>query len=211
MTLKQLLSRVMRALPNESPDRWGTDDIIEMLNDAQNELAIASQKFTVQEYELDADYANVPFPDDVLMLMNVYWGQADSDTKAELYQDMDALPTYDEDGAGDEEDEFSSGAGDPRKYYVKDGRLILRPIPDTDGIVTTVYIKRPTLMADMADTPEFDDSEKYLVSHVLRRIHMESGSQMFQLWNMEQERDKANWLSGAGQNYQRPFRVKSVW
>ena len=200
MTLNQMIARVMRALPNLPPGAIGEQDIIDMLNAAQQSLAVISNRFVVQEVLVPAQFDTVAFPDDLLKLVAVYWG--DAKTKRELYPEKDRLPTDNEEG---------TTVGWPVKYYTKDKRIILRPIPTMNNTVTVAYINKPADMTEDNDLPKLDGSDEYLIAHALHRIHLEANSQAFQIWEIEKMKAEQEWRASSDQNYEVPFNVTGSW
>ena len=200
MALKQMIARVMRALPNLPPGAIGEQDIIDMLNAAQQSLAVISNRFVVQEVLVPVQFDTVAFPDDLMKLVAVYWGN--SETKRELYPEKDRLPTDNEEG---------TTVGWPVKYYTKDKRIILRPIPTMNNTVTVAYINKPADMTEDNDLPELDGSDEYLIAHALHRIHLEANSQAFQIWEIEKMRAEQEWRASSDQNYEVPFNVTGSW
>ena len=53
MTLKKLIARVMRAIPNLPPGTIGETDVIDILNEGQLNLARLSSKITTEETDLE--------------------------------------------------------------------------------------------------------------------------------------------------------------
>ena len=207
MTLKQMIARVMRALPMSAPGQLGETDIIDLLNEAQRELAVRSNKYCIQETALEADYDTVALPDDLLKLVEVYWG--DGGTKRELYPEKERYPLTDTVEEGEGESEYSVGY--PSKYYVKDRRIIIRPIPTTDNTVYVLYVNRPTDMVEDDDEPELDGSEEYLIACALQRIHLEAGSEMARVWEAEKLKHFVIWRDSSDQNYETAFKVDGSW
>jgi hypothetical protein len=84
-------------------------------------------------------------------------------------------------------------------------------VPNTEDATTLVYIPKPAEMSALTDKPDLEDSGTALVAWVLRRIHLETASQLFTVWEVEWEREKDKWLAGVNSNYERPMMVKSKW
>ena len=200
MTLKQLIARVMRALPNLPPGAIGEPEIIDMLNEAQRSLAILSNRINTKETTLLAGVDTVNFPTDLMKLVAVYWG--DAKTKRELYPEKERLPT---DNYAEED------TGWPVKYYTITKKVVLRPIPTQGNTVTIAYIGKPVDMVEDADLPDLDGSDEYLIAHALHRIHLEANSQAFQIWEMEKMRAEQEWRASSDQNYEVPFNVTGSW
>jgi hypothetical protein len=203
MTLKQLIARVMRALPATTPGSIGENDIIDILNQGQLHLSRVSAKKIVYQHALEEDYDIVPFPSDLHIIARVYW-ESDNVSR-ELYPDKEPLPV-------DEElDDTEDTADEPNRYYVLGRRLAIRPVPAVDGTVSIYYVPKPTTMASDTDEPDLDGSDEYLIAFALHRLHLEANSPVFQLWEMEKAKEEYTWLQTANQNYETPFQVEQRW
>lgn len=199
MNLRQMVARVMRAVPALPPGRLGEDDVIDMLNQAQEHLSRVSSKVKQYDFELDEGYGIVPFPADMKTVSNVYW-------KSDAYN-VELEPGVDRLALDQAEDE----PGTPSVYYVQGSRVVLRPIPDNDGTVTISYIPIPTTMSEDTDVPDLEGSENYLIAFALHRIHLEAGSALMQLWDMEKAREEYVYLQTTDQNYRTPFQTEIRW
>ena len=202
MNLKKLLARVQRALPTLAPGTFGENDIIDLLNEAQLNIATVSTKTTALKYDIDESTDSIPFPPDMLRLVNVFWGKDKKELEASMnnYMMVDEIPT---------ENAFLKG--EPSVYYVEDGRIVFRPVPLTSNEMTVVYTRKPTEMKDDKDTPDIEGVEEYLIAYALYRIHMEVGSPSLQLWDQERMRALAVFTSNHEQNYSTPFKIVGRW
>ena len=201
MNLRKMVARVMRALPNLPPNSIGANDVVDLLNEGLNNIAAMSTKTATLTYELDADTDSVPFPEDMLKLVNVYW----SDDKVELEASLEKMPkTF----LDDDDEEYT---GTPIYYYVEDGRIVVRPIPNEDENLYVVYTRQPTVMVEDTDVPDIEGTEEYIIAYALYRLHLEANSPSFQLWDMERTRALAMFMDTYEANYQTPFRVIAQW
>ena len=202
MNLKKMTARVMRALPNLPPNTIGTNNIVDLLNEGLENLASMSNKTTTLVYAVEEDTDSVYFPSDMLRLVNVYW----SDDKTELEASLEKTPKpyLDE----DDDEEYT---GTPIYYYVEDGRIVLRPIPNEDENLYVVYTRKPTTMTNDTDEPDLEGAEEYMIAYALYRLHLEANSPSFQLWDMERTRALAVFTDVHDGNYQTPFRVIPTW
>ena len=199
MTLKQMIARVMRALPSMPPGAIGENDIIDILNQAQKHLSRISSKLKVSEFDLDANYNIVPLPLDLLTLDSVFWKSTSVDR--ELYPEKDSLPLGIED----------TTVSDPYRYYTKGSRIMVYPIPGVDATVSISYIPIPAEMYNDDDTPDLEGSEEYMIAYTLHRLHMESASPLMQLWEAEKAKEEFTFLQTTDQNYRTPFQVDINW
>jgi hypothetical protein len=215
MNLKQMVARVMRALPTMAPGAIGEPDIVDMLNQGQLHLSRVVSKFIVSEFELEADYNIVPFPDDLLTMNTVYW--TSDAVERELYPAKDKMPIGNESPltiavSPSTSSTYSDEATtEPTKYYTKGGRIYVYPIPRVAGTVSIAYIPKPTEMADDDDTPDLEGSDNYLIAFALHRLHLEAGSPLLQLWEMEKGKEEFTFLQTTDQNYRTPFQVEMRW
>ncbi len=193
MTLKQMIARVNRALTGIAPGRIGEPDIVDMLNDAQRELAKQSTKVTEKEIEVDKNQEKVPFPDDLLILSTVLW----SDERRELMEEPTRMPERD--------------FGDPRFYYIENGQILFHPVPNRENTVHIVYKPEPEALKEDEDTPYIEGAGNYMVAYTLHRIHLENGTQVIGLWENEKYKELISFLDGEDQNYYTPFRVPPRW
>ncbi len=184
----------MRALPHTMPGSIGELDIINMLNEAQLNIASMTNKTKEEEVTLVADDDTIPIPDDSLKIVTVFWG----DDKTELASAIGDVPS--------EED-----SDDPTRYYTYQGDLIVRPTPASETTYYVVYIPKPIDLADDADTAFLPGSEEYLISYVLYRVHLEANSPQFQLWDMERMRALSMFKETMDQDYDTPFRILPQW
>lgn len=203
MNLKQLVARVMRALPKMAPGTVGEQDVVDMLNQAQLHLSRISAKKIVYQHALEADYDIVPFPSDLHTLSGVYW-ESDSVSR-ELYPDKEPLPV------DEENDDTEETATEPTRYYVLGRRLAIRPIPGVEGTVSIHYVPKPTELVKDTDEPDLEGSDEYLIAFALHRFHLENNSPAFQLWEMEKAKEEYTWLQTVNQNYITPFQVDQRW
>ncbi len=195
MKLKKLVARVMRALPNLAPGTIGEQDIIDILNQAQEHLSRLSAKVVSSEFALEAEYNIVPFPTDLLTLESVSW--TSGSVERELYPARNKLPV------GNETDSIS----EPQRYYTKGSRVEIYPIPHVDGTVTITYVPTPTEMSDDDDTPDLEGSDNYLVAFALHRLHLEASSPLFQIWETEKNKEEYTFMQTTDQNYRTGFSV----
>ncbi len=194
MTLKQMVARIMRALPHTMPGSIGELDVINILNEAQLNIASMTGKTKEESVTLDGDDDTIPMPSDSLKIVTVYWG-AD---KTELASAIGDVPS-------------KEVTGDPTRYYTYQGNLIVRPTPASETTYYVVYIPKPVDLADDADTAFLPGSEEYLISYVLYRIHLEANSPQFQIWDMERMRALAMFKETMDQDYDTPFRILPQW
>jgi len=195
MELKQLIARVNRATPNLPPGSIGTNDIIDLLNEGQLNLANMSHKTALKKYELEDGYDAVPFPEDKLKIVNVYW----SEDKRKL-----------EAGAGSVPDS-GEWATEPRIYYMMSSAIMLRPVPRTGDSVYVEYIPKPVPMEEDGDEPELDGADEYIVAYALHRLHLEGNSPGADTWDRERARALALFLETHDQEYQAPFKILPLW
>ena len=215
MNLKQMVARVMRALPNMAPGVVGEQDIVDILNQGQLHLSRISAKVIVSEYSLSANYNIVPFPDDLLTIASVYWASAS--VERELYPAGNKIPLGSEDPvtlaitttAGSTYSD--SNSTEPTRYYTKGGRIMIYPLPKVAGTVSIAYVPKPTEMEEDDDTPDMEGSENYLIAFALHRLHLEAGSPLFQLWEMEKGKEEYTYMQTTDQNYRTPFQVEARW
>ena len=193
MELKKMIARVMRALPHTPPNVIGEQDIVDLLNEAQLNLARLSSKVSEHIETVAADGDEIPFPDDCLKIVTVYHDGN------ELSSAIGKLPGEDE------------GSGLPVKYYTIGNKLIIRDASATEEDYTVAYIPKPADLTEDTDTPDLEGSEEYLVAYALYRLHLEASSPNFQLWDMERSRALAMFMETSDQNYQTPFRVTAQW
>ena len=215
MNLKKMIARVMRALPNMAPGTIGEPDIVDILNQGQLHLSRMSAKVTVTEFDLAADYHIVPLPMDILTIDSVYW--VSDAIKRELHPAKDQLPIGVENpltltGITSTASTYADKAGtEPRRYYTKGSRLLIYPIPRVSGTVSISYVAQPTEMSDDNDTPDLEGSENYLIAFALHRLHLEAGSPLLQLWEMEKGKEEYTFMQTTDQNYRTPFQVEARW
>lgn len=193
MKLKKMIARVFRALPSLPPGTMGEPEIVDLLNEGLKNIALLTKKTTMLPYDLDEDSDSIPFPEDMIKLVNVFW----SDDKTELMA-----------GIGKS---FGDETGDPLYYYVEDGRIVVRPIPTTDDSLWVEYVRQPTELKDDDDEPDIEGSSEYIISFALHRIHLEASSPAIQLWEMERYRTLSLFMETVDDNYQTPFRVVQSW
>jgi hypothetical protein len=203
--LKKLVARVMRALPNLAPGVVGEQDIIDILNQAQEHLSRLSVKTVSSEHEIEAEYNIVPFPTDLLTLDSVYW--TSSAVERELYPARNNMPLGNEANLEDEVDETT----EPTRYYTKGSRIEIYPRPYVDGTVTMTYVARPTEMSDDDDTPDLEGSDNYLIAFALHRLHLEASSPLFQIWESEKNKEEYTFMQTTDQNYRTGFTVQAQW
>lgn len=205
MTLKEMIARVMRALPAAQPGLIGELDVRDTLNDAQKHLARLSSKPVVWEYELEANLNVIPFPTDMYVLRSVYW-ESDS-VHRELYPDKETLAI----DQPDESDKTDAVSAEPTRYYTQGSRILIMPKPTVAGTVRIVYTPAPTEMTEDGDVPDLEGSENYLIAYTLHRFHLEASSPAMQLWEMEKMKEESTWLMTTDQNYRNPFQVDMQW
>lgn len=191
MKLKKMIARVFRALPTVPPGSIGENDIIDYLNEGLESIASMSTKTTALEYNLDANADSIPFPVDMMKLVNVLW------ENTELSESIiKTLPDT---------------TGNPTNYWVEDGRIVFRPIPSTDGTVHIIYTKEPTELENDDDVPDIEGVSEYLVNYALYRIHLEANSPSYQVWETKRYESLAIFMETYDQNYQTPFRIIPMW
>lgn len=201
MNLRKMIARVLRALPNLPPNAIGENDIVDLLNEGLENVANFSTKTQTRVYAMTANTDSVPFPEDMLKLVNVYW----SEDKIELEASLEKIP---KEYLLEESENYQ---GTPIYYYVEDGRIVVRPIPLLTDSIYIVYTMKPTVMVEDTDTPDIEGCEEYLIAHALYRLHLEANSPSFQLWGMEKTQALAMFLEAHEGNYQTPFRVIQTW
>ena len=215
MNLKKMVARVMRALPTMPPGTIGEPDIVDILNQGQLHLSRISAKVTVREFELEANHHIVPLPTDTLTIDSVYW--VSGAIERELYPTKEKLPIGIEDplilaSVTSTASTYTDKKGtEPTRYYTKGSRIMVYPIPGVGGTVSIAYIPQPTEMADDEDTPDLEGSENYLIAFTLHRLHLEAGSPLFQLWEVEKGKEEYTWMQTTDQNYRTPFQVETRW
>ena len=203
MILKQMIARVMRALPNLAPGTLGENDIVDLLNQAQTHLSRISVKLKVAEFELEEDTNIVPFPLDLMTLSSVYW-TSDS-IERELYPSMDRVPI------GTELIDDDDVSTEPTRYYVKGSRVMVYPVPKVEGTVSIAYVAKPTTMVKDTDVPDLEGSEEYMIAFALQRIHAEANSPALQIWEQEKLKEEQTYMQTTDQNYRTPFQVDLSW
>jgi len=195
-TLRELIARVLRALPAESPDRWGDFDIQQMLNKGQDELAVYTNQVVVSEINLPAETSEIDLPEDLLKLVEVYWG--DEDGRRRLIFQKEYVTSYET-------------KGDLMYYNVLSNKLKFWPVPDVDSNIYLVYVKKPTPMMKNDDEPAFEGSGEVLVAYTLREIYMENSDPKGEFWDIEYNRQLMLWKASYDQHYQKPFQVEMIW
>lgn len=193
MQLKDMIGRVRRALVDVPPDRYGDYDIIELLNNGQKELTGYSHKKETVEVEIEPEQENIPFPEDLLKLVNAYIGERGIELK-DLNREM-------------KRKEY----GEPRSYYVRQGKLYLWPIPRVEDTVIIEYIPHPEKLTEDDDEPSIEGAAEYMVAYALRQIYMELNSPLFELWQQEKMRLLHLFVDNEDQHYQGSFTVNLRW
>ena len=198
MNLRQMVTRVMRPLKAIPPGTVGYTDIVDMLNQGQRQLAVHSNKLCVFETTLEGHKDIIALPTDLMRIDSVYWKSPNGER--EVFPARDKLPI----------DNYEHRA-EPARYFVKDGTLIVRPIPGFEGELRVAYVPKPTEMVNDEDEPELEGSEEYLIAFTLHRIFLEHNNPAAQVWEAEMAREQLNYVATTDQNYQTPFQSEISW
>ncbi len=197
MNLQQILSRITRVLKSEMDSNFGEEEIVGLVNKGQDILATRALSFVTEEITVPADTSVVNFPEDLLKIVECYWG--DSDVNRKLLLRVKRLPTV------------PSAVGTPRHYSAREGAIHLHPIPDTEKNLTILYIQKPEPMVTLTDEPHFDDSAEALIAYAIYHAFLEIGDPMVTTWDEIYRRELQSFLDGLQQNYQEPFQVRAIW
>lgn len=190
-----MLARVHRAVPTLPPNQVGEQDIIDMFNEGLYHLATVTSKVSHLRCALDAGSNTIPFPEDFLRISNVY----DGNTNKELWQMEGHYKTKED------------STGEPKEYYIEDGRLHFYPTPLVDTSVVIEYMRRPTELVNDDDEPDIENTEEYLIAYAVRNIYFESGSPMFQYWDSKRTEALAHFVHTTEDTYSAPFRIVQSW
>lgn len=199
MNLREMVARVMRSLKSIPPGTVGYTDIVDILNQGQRQLAVHSNKICVFETTLEGNKDIIALPTDLLKLYSVYWKSPNG--MRELSPARGKLPI----------DTVVESRAEPINYYVKDGTVIVRPIPGFEGTLSVSYVPKPTEMVNDSDEPDLEGSEEYLVAFTLHRIFIEHGNPLAQVWEVEMTREQVNYIATTDQNYMTPFQSEISW
>ena len=200
MTLKEILARVMRLAHDLPPDRYGENDLIDMVNVAQEEIAMRSSRFEQQDEVMPAGDSEADLPGDMLRLQEVYWG--DEQRMRELFPWVGRVPPS------------GSVTGIPVRYIVSGDKLILNPVPDMEKTLSIIYTPKP---AKLGEVPGGLDEEvglpgagDVIVSYVLFRIGVETmDADRVAIWQADYERKLEQWLATYDDVYQKPIKVRN--
>lgn len=198
MTLLELIEKTRSVLREPVAARWTDDDIKRYLNSGLTDLAKLSEKISKTTVDVTANTQSVQIPADVLVLKSIYWFD-DTSGKNELYVSYDSLP----------EDDETTGV--PSEYFTIDGEIVLYPIPETDGRLLLTYTKKPSLLVNDTDTPEYDNCEDALISYAVWRAYLEDGDPRAVLWENDYAKQALKWQTVESENYSQPFRVREWW
>ncbi|GAB7387353.1 hypothetical protein BSNK01_11890 [Bacillaceae bacterium] len=197
-TLKEMRERVRSILQEPVPARWSDEDINGYLNEGLLDLAFMAQRPKSTEIPLAAGQSTVTFPSDFLSIREIYWG--DTKGKKPLYLAVEDLPLDDE------------TKGTPKKFYLLNGTIEIRPIPDEAKNVYIVYVATPKELVNDNDVPEFPRCERVLISYAVYRAYYEDGDPRSQLWRQDFDQQLVNWLTVDRQTQPtNTFQVKDVW
>lgn len=197
MNLGQLRAKVRSILQEPVPARWSNTDIDGYLNDGLQDMAKIAERLRTKEVAVTAGTATITFPDDLLILHSVYWG--DSSSKTELLLAKDNLPA----------DDLTQDT--PVYFYLLDGSIRLRPIPNEDKNIYFVYYWKPKIMLDDTDMPELEGTENALISYAVYRAYFEDGDPRAALWEQDYAKQQLKWLAIENQNNPDIMQVKEVW
>ena len=193
MTLKNMIARVMRALPTIDPSEVSEPDIVDILNEGLKYIASLSHITKTEEYTINEEQEYLDLPDDMLRLKNVYW----SEDKKELIMGKRDLP--------------KDLTGEPIYYYLRQGKIYLRPIPDLEEQLYLVYIPKYEAMVEDNDTPGIEHIEEFLIAYTLEKIHLEANSPMVERWEMEKVKALGMYLEIYDSEYVIPFNITPLW
>lgn len=197
MTLSQLRTKVRSILQEPVAARWSNADIDSYLNDGLQDMAKTAERLRTKEVAVAIGTATITFPDDLLVLHSVYWG--DSSSKTELLLAQDTLPA----------DDLTKDT--PVYFYLLDGSIKLRPIPNVAKTIYFVYYWKPRLMVADTDIPELEKTENALISYAVYRAYFEDGDPRATLWEQDYAKQQLKWLAIEGQNNPSIMQVKEVW
>ncbi len=197
MNLQQILSRVTRVLKSEMDSNWGEEELVDLINKGQDTLATRALSFTTDVTVVPADTDNVAFPADMLKILEVYWG--DDEVTRKLLLHVKRIPTV------------PSATGTPSYYSVREKKIYLHPIPDTEKNLTLLYIQKPEPMEALNDEPHFEDSAEALIAYAIYHACLELGDPMVATWDEVYQREVKNFLNGLQQNNDSAFQVRAVW
>ncbi len=198
MALKEMIARVMRAVPAVAPGTIGENDIVNILNQAQQHLARLSSRSVIEEHTLAAGDDTVSMPVDVSALVSVYWKSDSIERELSVTEERVLLDR-----------EFT--VSEPTHYYTKAGEIVVYPSPAIEGDVSVHYVPVPALMSEDTDTPDLKNCEEYLIAFALHRLHLEAGSPMLQLWEVEKMKEEHTFMQTSDQNYSTPIMIELKW
>lgn len=79
-------------------------------------------------------------------------------------------------------DGLSPSTGTPSWFFIWGEQFILRPVPDADTTLTVYYFRKPTVLTNDGDSPEFAEQFHYVLTDFV----------MQQLWEREEDFEKGN-------------------
>lgn len=200
-TLAQLIVRVRNILEEPIAARWSDDMITDYLNKAQEDLAILAERLKTSEVTLTAGEGTLSFPDDFLMLSELFWD--DGTFKHEIKSGSSKIPLDD--------DTDTDTVDGPQYFYLIDGAIEVRPLQSTDTDIIITYYEDPPEMEDDTDTPAFNHSQDTLIAGAVYKAYLDDNDPRQQPWLENYSREQMRWLAIETQNYQDAFQQQNNW
>ncbi len=200
-TLAQMVTDVRNILEEPVPARWTDAKLKEYLNKCQEDFAVLAERLKTEEVTLDAGDGTLPFPDDFLMMSEMYW--MDGDQKREIKPGTTNVPL--DDSAN------TSPATGPTRYYMVNGVFEIRPVQAVDTDIIIVYYEDPDDMVEDDDRPHFNHTQDALIAGAVWMAYRDDNDPREQLWSNNYSIEKQKWLVIETQNYQDGFQQISNW
>lgn len=181
LSVSQIISRVERALGDESNIQITEADVIRWINDAQRELALHSNLLQAKAMATaQAGVAEFALPADVLTLRSIRFNG----------QKLKGISAQE----AEEHIEDESFSGTPDRFWVWAQRVTLYPVPESGGELTIFYTRQPVNVVNTFDFPELPvQYHNRIVEYALKQAY-----ELDENWQAAQIKG-AEWTEGVNE------------